>query len=233
MKANVYVEMASTFYCNALRRRFQDCKWLDVRALAETLFPTMRLGVSCTSPPGAIALTGRSPRRPRGSRCTSACWQPGMSRSSSASSVAARPGAASPSRALAALTVPSARQASSFHRGEGLRCQPRLAPTDRCLPRRLRDGDRAHQLQHRSSARFPWRALTSDSTSRCSAPATVPHGAFVGAVDVCLKKLRHGPPRASPPPDLLRDSRGEISMPPAVGTNLNAEALKPGLAPRC
>ncbi len=157
----------------------QDCKWLDVRALAETLFPNDEIGRVLYFSARVIARTGRSPRG-RGSRCTSARWQPGMSRSSSASSVAARAGCAAPSRALAALTVPVSEEEHprDVHRGEGLRCQPRLAPTDRCLPRRLRDGDRAHQRTPISSSRSAWRALTSDSTSRCSAPATVPHGAF-------------------------------------------------------
>ena len=38
MRANVYVDGFNLYY-SALRRRFPDCKWLDVRALAETLFP--------------------------------------------------------------------------------------------------------------------------------------------------------------------------------------------------
>lgn len=43
MKANVYVDGFNLYY-SALRRRFQDCKWLDVRALAETLFPNDEIG---------------------------------------------------------------------------------------------------------------------------------------------------------------------------------------------
>jgi uncharacterized LabA/DUF88 family protein len=38
VKAHVYVDGFNLYY-SALRRRFPDCKWLDVRALAETLFP--------------------------------------------------------------------------------------------------------------------------------------------------------------------------------------------------
>ncbi|HKG39267.1 MAG TPA: NYN domain-containing protein [Conexibacter sp.] len=38
MKANVYVDGFNLYY-SALRRRFPDCKWLDLRTLAETLFP--------------------------------------------------------------------------------------------------------------------------------------------------------------------------------------------------
>lgn len=43
MKANVYVDGFNLYY-SALRRRFPDCKWLDVRALAETLFPDDEIG---------------------------------------------------------------------------------------------------------------------------------------------------------------------------------------------
>lgn len=38
MRANVYVDGFNLYY-SALRRGFPDCKWLDVRALTETLFP--------------------------------------------------------------------------------------------------------------------------------------------------------------------------------------------------
>ena len=38
MLANVYVDGFNLYY-SALRHRFTDCKWLDLRTLAETLFP--------------------------------------------------------------------------------------------------------------------------------------------------------------------------------------------------
>jgi uncharacterized LabA/DUF88 family protein len=36
-RANVYIDGFNLYY--AIRKRFQDCKWLDVRQLSETLFP--------------------------------------------------------------------------------------------------------------------------------------------------------------------------------------------------
>jgi hypothetical protein len=38
MKANVYVDGFNLYY-SALRWRFPDCKWLDVRKLAQLLLP--------------------------------------------------------------------------------------------------------------------------------------------------------------------------------------------------
>ncbi len=38
MRANVYVDGFNLYY-SALRLRFADCKWLDLRKLSETLFP--------------------------------------------------------------------------------------------------------------------------------------------------------------------------------------------------
>jgi uncharacterized LabA/DUF88 family protein len=43
MRANVYIDGFNLYY-SALRRRFPDCKWLDVRTLAETLFPNDEIG---------------------------------------------------------------------------------------------------------------------------------------------------------------------------------------------
>jgi hypothetical protein len=95
MKANVYVDGFNLYY-SALRRRFQDCKWLDVRALAETLFPNDEIG-------RVLYFSARVISRP---------------------------------------------------------------------------DDPQEATRQQMYFRAAWRALTLGSTSRCSAPATVPHEAF-------------------------------------------------------
>jgi uncharacterized LabA/DUF88 family protein len=42
-RANVYIDGFNLYY-GALRKRFPDCKWLDLRKLVETLFPEETIG---------------------------------------------------------------------------------------------------------------------------------------------------------------------------------------------
>jgi hypothetical protein len=43
---NVYIDGFNLYY-SALRKRFTDCKWLDLRKMAEIFFPEDAIGSIC------------------------------------------------------------------------------------------------------------------------------------------------------------------------------------------
>lgn len=184
MRANVYVDGLNLYY-SALRRRFPDCKWLDVRALAETLFPRDEIG-------RVLYFTARVASRPDDPQ--EATRQQMYLRALTARDVE--------------IVLGQFRSGTRWMRRaepcpNGTDC-PVSEDTDLTEPLRLARDDLGLTVALLSPSEHPARSLRT-------------HADFV-------KKLRHGPVRASQLPPVLSDARGAIHRPRAW----RPETLRPG-----
>jgi hypothetical protein len=149
MRANVYVDGFNLYY-SALRRRFPDCKWLDVRTLAETLFPNDEIGrvlyfsARVISRPDDPQEATRQQMYFRALAARDVEIFLGQFRSGTRWMRRAEP---CPRGADCPVSEENIRVLATEEKGSDVNLAS--APARRCLLPRLRDGDRAHQ-RHRS-----------------------------------------------------------------------------------
>jgi uncharacterized LabA/DUF88 family protein len=213
MKANVYIDGFNLYY-SALRRRFPDCKWLDVRTLAETLFPNDEIGrvlyfsarvISRSDDPQEAtrqqmyfrALATRDVEIFLGQFRNGTRW---MRRAEPCPRGVDCPVSEENIRVMVTEEKGSDVNLASHLLVDAFRHDCEMAivltnDTDLAEPIRLARDDLGLQLALLSPSESPARSLRA-------------------IVDV-VKKLRHGPLHASQFPDLLRDERGEIHRPRA------------------
>jgi uncharacterized LabA/DUF88 family protein len=211
MKANVYVDGFNLYY-SALRRRFADCKWLDVRALAETLFPNDEIGrvlyfsarvISRPDDPQEAtrqqmyfrALATRDVEIFLGQFRSGTRW---MRRSEPC-----------PRGADCPVSEENIRVISTEEKGSDVNLASHLL-----VDAFRHDCEMAIVLTNDTDLVEPIRLARDDLGIHLAllSPSDSPARSLRGTVDV-VKKLRHGPLQASQLPDLLGDSRGEIHSP--------------------
>ncbi|HTZ64649.1 MAG TPA: NYN domain-containing protein [Solirubrobacteraceae bacterium] len=213
MQANVYVDGFNLYY-SALRRRFPDCKWLDVRRLAEMLFPqdeirhvvyfSARVIARSDDPQEATrqqmyfrALAARDVEIVLGQFRSAARW---MRRSEPC-----------PRGEDCPVSAENIRVVVTEEKGSDVNLASRLL-----IDAFRRDCEMAIVLTNDTDLVEPIRVARDELGLRLAllTPSENPARSLRGTVDV-LKKLRHGSLQASQLPDLLRDERGEIHRPRA------------------
>ncbi len=213
MRANVYVDGFNLYY-SALRRRFPDCKWLDVRTLAETLFPHDEIGrvlyfsARVIARPDDLqeatrqqmyfrALAARDVEIVLGQFRSGARW---MRRSEPC-----------PRGADCPVGQENIRVLVTEEKGSDVNLASHLL-----LDAFQRDCEMAIVLTNDTDLVEPIRLARDDLGLHLGllSPSENPARSLRDTVDV-VKKLRHGPLQASQLPDLLRDERGEIHWPRA------------------
>jgi hypothetical protein len=213
MKANVYVDGFNLYY-SALRRRFPDCKWLDVRTLAETLFPNDEIGrvmyfsaqvISRPDDPREAtrqqmyfrALAARNVEIFLGQFRSATRW---MRRSEPC-----------PLGADCPVSEENIRVISTEEKGSDVNLASHLL-----IDAFRRDCEMAIVLTNDTDLVEPIRLARDDLGLHLAllSPSDSPARSLRGTVDV-VKKLRHGPLQASQLPDLLSDGRGQIHRPRA------------------
>ena len=211
MKANVYVDGFNLYY-SALRRRFPDCKWLDVRALAETLFPNDEIGrvlyfsarvISRPDDPQEAtrqqmyfrALAARDVEVFLGQLRSGTRW---MRRSEPC-----------PRGTDCPVSEENIRVISTEEKGSDVNLASHLL-----IDAFRRDCEMAIVLTNDTDLVEPIRLARDELGLHLAllSPSDSHARSLRGTVDV-VKKLRHGPLQASQLPDLLSDSRGEIHRP--------------------
>ena len=199
-------------YYSALRRRFQDCKWLDVRALAETLFPNDEIG-------RVLYFSARVIARPDDPQ--EATRQQMYFRALAARDVEIflgqfrsgtrwmRRSEPCPRGADCPVSEENIRVMSTEEKGSDVNLASHLL-----IDAFRGDCEMAIVLTNDTDLVEPIRLARADLGLHLAllSPSDSPARSLRGTVDV-VKKLRHGPLRASQLPDLLRDSRGEIHRP--------------------
>ncbi len=195
-----------------MRRRFQDCKWLDVRALAETLFPNDEIG-------RVLYFSARVIARPDDPQ--EATRQQMYFRALAARDVEIflgqfrsgtrwmRRSEPCPRGADCPVSEENIRVMSTEEKGSDVNLASHLL-----IDAFRGDCEMAIVLTNDTDLVEPIRLARADLGLHLAllSPSDSPARSLRGTVDV-VKKLRHGPLRASQLPDLLRDSRGEIHRP--------------------
>jgi hypothetical protein len=213
MHANVYVDGFNLYY-SALRRRFPDCKWLDVRALAEMMFPndeiervlyfSARVIARPDDPQEATrqqmyfrALEARDVEIFLGQFRSGTRW---MRRSEPC-----------PRGVDCPVSAENIRVLSTEEKGSDVNLASHLL-----IDAFQHDCEMAIVLTNDTDLVEPIRLARDDLGLHPAllSPSDSPARSLRGTVEV-VKKLRHGPLQASQLPDLLRDDRGEIHRPRA------------------
>lgn len=213
MQANVYVDGFNLYY-SALRRRFPDCKWLDVRTLAEMLFPNDEIGRVLYFSARVIARPDDPQEATRQQMYFRALESRGVEiflgqfRSGSRWMRRAEP---CPSGADCPLGAENVRVLSTEEKGSDVNIASHLL-----IDAFRRDCEMAIVITNDTDLMEPIRMARDDLGLHLAllSPSDSPARSLRGAVDV-VKKLRYGPLQASQLPDLLADARGEIHRPRA------------------
>lgn len=212
-KANaiVYVDGFNLYY-NLLRDRFTDCKWLDLRAMAETLYPEytisrVRYFTARVSPPAHDPAQGRRQQvYLRALRATDVCVDFGKFRRDK--------------RTLARIDACACEGCSTplevaVHLMKEKRSDVNLA-TALLLDAFRKDAEVAIVLTNDTDHVAPLRAareelgIRIELLSPCDAPANELRKAADG-----LKRLRHGVLRECQLPLTLSDAKGNVERPRA------------------
>jgi hypothetical protein len=213
MQANVYVDGFNLYY-SALRRRFPDCKWLDVRTLAETLFLNDDIGRVLYFSARVIARPDNPQEATRQQTYFRALESRdveiflGQFRSGTRWMRRAEP---CPNGADCPVGEENIRVLSTEEKGSDVNIASHLL-----IDAFRRDCEMAIVLTNDTDLVEPIRIARNDLGLQLAllSPSDSPARSLRGTVDV-VKKLRHGPMQASQFPDLLRDARGEIHRPRA------------------
>lgn len=219
MNANVYIDGFNLYY-SALRRRFPDCKWLDLRRLAETLFP----GDAINRARYFTALIGRRDDDPR-----SAARQQAYLRALRSTGVEVHLGQFRQDRRHLRRVHPcTTADCASRETVEVLRTEEKGSDVNLAsyLLRDavLRECELAIVLTNDTDLVEPIRMVRREFgiATMLLSPAETPSTTLVRSADG-VKKLRGGPLSASQLPTDLRDEKGEIHRP----TRWRPQTLKP------
>jgi uncharacterized LabA/DUF88 family protein len=213
VKANIYVDGFNLYY-SALRRRFPDCKWLDLRTLAETLFPgdeiarvqyfTARVIARADDPQEATrqqmylrALATRDIEIVLGQFRSGTRWM--------------RRVEPCPNGTNCPVSEANIHVVATEEKGSDVNLASRLL-----IDAFRRDCELAIVLTNDTDLVEPIRLARDELGLRVAllSPSENPARTLRDRVDL-VKKLRQGPLRASQLPGLLSDERGEIHRPRA------------------
>jgi hypothetical protein len=213
VKANVYVDGFNLYY-SALRRRFPDCKWLDLRALVATLFPNDEVG-------RVLYFTARVSARPddpqeatrqqmylRALATRDIEIVLGQFRSGTRWMRRVQP---CPNGTDCPVSEENVQVVATEEKGSDVNLASRLL-----IDAFRRDCELAIVLTNDTDLVEPIRIARDELGIRVAllSPSDSPARTLRDTVDV-VKKVRHGPLHASQFPSVLGDDRGEIHRPRA------------------